>query len=168
MSYYSHRPFLQNQLDSLKPNATILELGIGDGSSLLMNTHCKQKKECAVLAFETDKKWHDTMKEKYSLSNYSFHYLESWSHISKHLQHDFYDLVFVDQAPWEARIECIDLLKSKTSVFIVHDYDYYNTIHGLGKYDCGDDSWWGQTYSDEFLLTGHHQSLPPTLIMKKH
>ena len=38
-----------------------------------------------------------------------------------------YDLVFVDQAPWSARIDTIDFLTDKnTSVFILHDYDQYN------------------------------------------
>jgi hypothetical protein len=168
MSYYTHRPFLQEQLDKLKPNAIVLELGTGDGSSLLMNQHCKKNKECTVLAFENNQEWHNSMKNKYSLDNYDLNYLQDWKDISKHLKHDHYDLVFVDQAPWEARIECINLLKSKTSVFIVHDYDYYNGIHGLGKYNCDDNSWWGRTYSDEFVLTGHYESLPPTLVMEKH
>ena len=167
MSFYTHRPFLKEQLNKLKDNARVLELGVGDGSSLLMKEHCELNKSCEVLAFETDKGWHETMKQKYSCGNYNFNHLKDWNEISEYLSHDYYDLVFVDQAPWEARIDCINLLKDKTSVFVVHDYDYYNTINRMGKYNYDKDSWWGHTYSDEFILNGYHQSLPPTLVMKK-
>ena len=165
--FYTHRPFLKEQLDKLKDNTVVLELGVGDGSSLLMKEYCESNGKHKVLAFETNRDWYNKMKGKYSVDNYIFNLLGDWGEISEYLLYDSYDLVFVDQAPWEARIDCINLLKDKTSTFIVHDYDYYNELNGMGKYNCDNDSWWGQTYSSEFTLTGHCKKLPPTLVMEK-
>jgi hypothetical protein len=173
-SNYTHRPFLKEQLDKLKDNAVVLELGVGDGSSSLMKEYCESSDKHKVLAFDTDRNWYNSMKKEYAVENYGFNFLNSWNDILEYLPYDSYDLVFVDQAPWEARIDCINLLKDKTSVFVVHDYDYYNYVNGsegVDYYGCDEKSWWGQTYSNEFTLIGHCEDAsidnPPTLVMEK-
>jgi hypothetical protein len=90
------------------------------------------------------------------------------------LNEEEYDLVFVDQSPWWARIDSINLLKDKTKIFILHDYDYFNKSDNEWVKESPNDiyvndetSWLGQTYSKEFLLENNYEILPPTLIMRK-
>ena len=171
--YYTHRPYLKTQLDSLGSKARVLELGTGDGSGPLMQDFCQKNPEATVTAIETDGHWYNKTKTKYSLENYNFLHFQDWSELQGFIDADdteCYDLVFVDQAPWQARTDSIDLLKHKTKVFVVHDYDYFNGVNGTSSsntYICDESSWWGKTYANEFNLVANYNKLPPTLIMEK-
>mgnify|MGYP003659572070 FL=1 len=172
--YYTHQEYLSKELSLLKPDAIVLELGVGDGgskdakgSSLLMYQFAKENPKATVYAFESDQSWLNQMKEKYSLDNYIFTSIPDWDTIGDALiKHDRFNLVFVDQSPWEARSNSIDALKSNVDVFVVHDYDYFNRGYS-SRYVSDENSWWGQTYSKDFEIEDYYSLLPPTLIMRK-
>jgi hypothetical protein len=173
--YCTHQKYTSEELDNLKSNSVVLELGVGNGSSPLMYEFCKNNPDSTVVSFETDAVWFDQIFAKYGdLPNYIFNLIEDWSDLVNHISEDKYDLVFVDQSPWWARIESIDLLKDKSDLFILHDYDFFNKPENewvknkpTDIYVNDETSWLGQTYSDGFVLEDNYKILPPTLIMRK-
>ena len=174
-AYCTHQKYTNKELDNLKSNSFVLELGVGNGSSPLMYEFCKNNPDATVSSFETDSVWFEQMFEKYGdLPNYIFNLIEDWVDLKNHLNEKEYDLVFVDQSPWMARIDSITLLKDKTKIFILHDYDYFNKSDNEWVKNSPNDiyvndktSWLGQTYLKEFLLEDNYEILPPTLIMRK-
>jgi len=174
-AYCTHQKYTNKELDNLKSNSFVLELGVGNGSSPLMYDFCKNNPDSMVFSFETDSTWFKQMFEKYGdLPNYIFNLIEDWEDLKNHLNEEEYGLVFVDQSPWWARIDAINLLKDKTKIFILHDYDYFNKSDNKWVKQSPNDiyvndetSWLGQTYSEEFLLEDNYEILPPTLIMRK-
>lgn len=157
-AYYTHRPYLSRELSRLKDQAKILELGVGHGSSLLIHNYCKDN-NCFATSFETNKQWFDDMKEQYQLMNYKFNLIESWSNFDEIFIDSFYDLVFVDQSPWEARIDSMDYLASKSNVIILHDYDYYQREVDSKIFE--------NRYGDIFKIEYNDIELPPTLVLSK-
>ena len=185
--YYTHQKYLKEELEKLPENSRILELGVGDGSSSLMSEYCLSNSSCRVQAFETMSGWAQATKDKYCLSsNYSLTVLSSWDLFESHLNtlHEFnvedviYDLVFVDQSPWAARINSIKLLSSRAKVFILHDYDYYNknewhktqglTVKSKNIYINDDSTFLGLTFGKDFTLEDNYSTLPPTLVMRNN
>lgn len=166
--FCTHQEYTKRELANLTSKVVVLELGVGNGSSPLMYEFCKNNPNATVISFETDSEWFEQMFQKYGdLPNYIFNLIGDWSDLSEHLKKRTYHLVFVDQSPWEARIQSINLLKGKTKIFIVHDYDYYNQGVTDSIYVNDENSWWGKTYGEEFTLEDNYEILPPTLIMRK-
>lgn len=174
-AYCTHQNYTKNELNKLSEDSIVLELGIGNGSSPLMYEFCKNNPESKVYAFETDFSWFEKMSSKYgNLSNYIFKYIESWEDLKKNLTHKKYNMTFVDQSPWMARIESIDLLKNRCNLFILHDYDFFNKSDNEwvetpcnNIYINDNTSWLGQRYMKEFVMEDNYDILPPTLIMRK-
>lgn len=168
--YYTHQPYLIQELEKLKdlPNVKILEFGVGDGSSAIFHEYALKYKNLQINAYETDGNWLNNMRDKYHLDNYIFNDVENWIDflISDNFN-DECDLIFIDQAPWEARIQTLDLIKNKSKVIILHDYDFYN--HGLTSriYDIGEGTFF-EKYNDAFTLENHYNELPPTLIFRSN
>lgn len=175
--YYTHQSYLKKELDNLVSGSIVLELGIGEGSSSLMYEFCKNNPHITVHSFETNLEWFDQMFEKYgNLPNYIFNLIDNWDNFEKYLDSNThqYNLIFVDQTPWEARINSIDKLKDITETFILHDYDFFNKNENSWVKDACNDiyinnetSWLGQKYSEEFFMEDNYDILPPTLIMRK-
>jgi hypothetical protein len=170
-AYCTHQQYTKRELDKLKAKSIVLELGVGNGSSPLMYEFCKNNPNSIVYAFETDSDWYDKMFQMYgNLPNYVFNLIPDWNELSDYLETKSYNLVFVDQSPWEARIQAIDLLKDKTKIFILHDYDYYNNVAlepCNNIYQNDETSWLGKKYSPEFAMEDNYEILPPTLVMRK-
>lgn len=173
--YCTHQKYTSEELSKLKDNSIVLELGVGNGSSPLMYEFCKENPTCTVQSFETDAVWFEKMFAKYGdLPNYVFNLIENWNDLKDHTPEDKYDLTFVDQAPWMARIESIDLLKDKCDLFILHDYDFFNNSDNPwvesscnNIYVSDDSSWLGQKYLTDFNMEDNYEVLPPTLILRK-
>tara|TARA_Y100000004_G_C8805500_1_gene365306 strand:+ start:121 stop:672 length:552 start_codon:yes stop_codon:yes gene_type:complete len=174
-AYCTHQKYTSEELDKLGDNAVVLELGVGNGSSPLMYEFCKNNPNCIVQSFETDASWFEQMFDKYGdLPNYVFNLIETWDDLKDHVTEEKYDFTFVDQSPWMARIESIDLLKEKCDLFILHDYDFFNKSDNPwvkspcdNIYVSDDTSWLGQKYLGDFNLEDNYEILPPTLIMRK-
>lgn len=167
--FYTHQKYLTeelNRLDYSKP-VIVLEFGTGDGSASILQSFAHRYPNLRIESFETDLSWLQSTYSKYCTDNYHFNHVDSWeSYLKESMFEEVYDLVFVDQSPWEARIQTINTLKDKTKVFIVHDYDYYNKGVMDDLYCVSEGSFFGDKYSKEFILQGNNE-YPGTLIMRK-
>jgi hypothetical protein len=166
--YYTHQKYLTKELERLDYSNPViaLEFGVGDGSSSVFKSFAKRFPNLWVEAYETELVWVRDMATKYTVDNYRFHHVDTWDgFLDTHLFDKVYDLVFVDQSPWEARIKTIDTLKNKTKVFVLHDYDYYNKGVINDLYCVASGSFFGDRYGDDFILQGNNE-YPGTLIMR--
>lgn len=166
--YYTHQIYLKQELDNISKNKKqqkihILELGIGDGSSSIFFEFCKDNPQASVEAFENNEQWVISMKSKYELPNYKINYIQDWNSLNYQNNNNYYDLIFIDQSPWEARIDALDKLYNKFSIGILHDYDYFNPAEC--KYCCDNNSYF-KKYLDKYSIHGYFDILPPTMIMK--
>lgn len=169
--YYTHRPYLTeclNKLENKKEKVKILELGIGDGSSEILNSFAKKNENFLINGIDTDISWVNSMKSKFELKNYKFETVDSWESFLNLCDDTYYDLVFVDQAPWEARISSIDFFINKSDTIILHDYDYYNKGIIENIFDVSANSFFGKYLLNNFSLTGFSEMLPPTLVLTKN
>jgi hypothetical protein len=171
--YYTHRPYLIDCLNKLenknkKQKVKILELGVGDGSSEIFNSFAQKNKNFSIKGFDNDKGWVDSMKSKFELKNYKFESIDSWQSFLDSCDKSYYDLVFIDQAPWEARISSLDFFINKSDTIILHDYDYYNKGVIENIFDVSENSFFGKYLLENFSLKGFNEQLPPTLIFTKN
>lgn len=165
--FYTHREFLKRELEKLNYNEeiNILEFGTGDGSAEILFEYAKNYPNLNINAFDNDTNWLSSMKEKYNLPNYTFEFVNDWSFMLDN--YNFlkkYDLIFIDQAPWEARILTLEKMSEKASTIIIHDYDFFNKGVIDNIYDVGVNSFFGK-YNENFILEGNNNMLPPTLIL---
>lgn len=167
-SYYTHREYLRKELSKLdysKP-VTCLEFGTGEGSAVIFKEFTDKYPNLKVLSYESDSYWLSLIKDKYESANYNFFSVDSWQNFLEGFKFEnFYDLVFVDQAPWEARILSIDFIKSFSKVIILHDYDYFNKGVCEDIYSTAKGSFFYSKYSKHFLFETYYSELPPTLVM---
>lgn len=167
-NYYTHRAYLERELLSFDFNKKIkcLEFGTGDGSGLIFNKIAAENKNIFIQSYETDSNWLNETASKYGLDNYKFNYINNWDQfLVEENFTDNYDLVFVDQTPWEARIKTIDLLINKAKIIILHDYDFYNKGIIDDIYDIGEDSFFSRYISKGRKMIGYSELLPPTLVI---
>ena len=70
--YYTHREYLQQELERLKDGSVVLELGVGDGSSEVMGKFAKLHPNIKIYGLEPDVNWLYNTKMKYAqgLDNY--------------------------------------------------------------------------------------------------
>ena len=174
--YYTHQEYLKRELDNLDYSKKIkcLEFGSGHGSSSIFREYVDKNPNFDVQCYEHDKEWLNNMSVEYQTTNYVFNQVV-WSDFDyDKLKNDVYDVVFVDQGEWEARITTIDELISVSRCIILHDYCYYNGFRGGSipeedkdwALDLSKDSFFGKKYSKNFELIGETSTFPPTLIMK--
>lgn len=168
--YYSHQEFLLKELDKLKSKEKVncLEFGTGNGSSSLFKNFADIHPNSQIRAFESDYQWFISMSSKYQSQNYKFHYVFDWTHyLDQKKFNNIYDLVFIDQKPWEARIKTIEKLHDRVKIFILHDYDFYNKgVYDKDIYSIGNGSFFHQKFSKNFTMESHFKILPPTLILR--
>jgi len=172
--YYTHQETLNKILESFDYTKPVhcLEFGSGDGSSSIFNKFCAIHPNLTVDCFEHESGWLNDMSNKYKLTNYNFNVVD-WSTINyEKLKIKKYDLIFVDQGDWDARIKTIDELKNNCKYIILHDYCYYNgfgpgMVHSpdMDFNKVGEGSFFHK-YSDDFEVTGVTELFPPTLILK--
>jgi hypothetical protein len=167
--FYTHQKYLTeelNKLDYSKP-VIVLEFGTGDGSASILQSFAKRYPNLRIDSYETDYSWLQSTFAKYAVGNYHFHHVDSWEGFFQKAEfNETYDLVFVDQSPWEARIDTIESLKGKTKVFVVHDYDFYNKGVMDDLYFVGEGSFFGSKFGNDFILQGNNE-YPGTLVMRK-
>jgi hypothetical protein len=173
-AYYTHQETLNKILESFDYSTPIhcLEFGSGDGSSSVFNRFVQSNPNLTVDCFEHDENWLNNMKEKYKLDNYNFNVVD-WNNIDYGpLKTKIYDLIFVDQGDWDARIVTIDEMKNNAKYIILHDYCYYNGF-GPGMthfpdmdFNRVDEGSFFHKYSEDFEVTGVTDLFPPTLVLK--
>lgn len=165
--YYTHREYTKGVLKGLPKGAKVLELGCGYGSSTLFHDFAKNNPECRIYSLEDNPEWIKKIQSEFALKNYAFVQVENWGLIDySALFEKKWDFVFVDHGIWEERIRAIDELSDKTSIFLLHDYDYYNKIKGAELLSIDSDSFFSGYLSD-FKLTAFTEVMPPTLLFEK-
>jgi len=173
--YYTHQKYLIEVLNSLDytKKVKILEFGSGEGSSSIFNEYAK-KENVEIQCFEHDTSWMNEMKSKYSLKNYTFNQVDWENFDYTDLKKHKYELIFVDQGDWDARINTIDELRNNSKYIILHDYCYYNGFRGYSipesdkewALSIDKNSFFYEKYSNDFELISENSLFPPTLIMK--
>lgn len=167
-SYYTHRKILIKELEKIssEKNSICLEFGVGHGSSPIFKDFLEKNDKMNVISYETDLEWFNNIKNLYSEKNYIFTHTKNWNDLL--VEENFkeeYDLIFVDQSPWEARIKTIDIVGHKSKIIILHDYDYYNKGVCNNQFSVNEGSFFYEKYSKNFDLIPNFEELPPTLIM---
>lgn len=165
--YYTHRPHLINLLNSFDYTQSVVcfEFGVGYGSSEIFHEYCEKHQNLSVYAFETDRSWFDEISSKFNRPNYIFQHLSKWSDMN-YTTAETLDLSFIDQSPWEARIESLNQVKNISKNILIHDYDYFNKGLIDDIYDVSDKSFLGEIVSS-FDISAFYDILPPTAIMIK-
>jgi len=174
--YYTHQKYLIRTLNLFDYEKTIncLEFGTGEGSSSVFCDFARKYKNINIESFEHENNWFKTMKSKYSLENYKFNLID-WSTFNyDNLKDKIYDLIFVDQGSWDARIDTIDNMKDNAKYIILHDYCYYQGFNGSTMEPSSDmkenriepGSFFYEKYFDEFEIIPETDLYPPTLILK--
>lgn len=126
--YATHQPVLYEI--AVRSEGPILELGCGEGSTLLLHRICEAQGR-RLLTIDNDASW----LSKYRFLESDFHRLISTNDWLETLQSDAisktrWGLVFVDSAPWESRDLAVRILGDRATYLIVHDCDYF-PLHGI-------------------------------------
>ena len=168
--YYTHAKYLKSELELLDYSKPVrcLEFGAGHGSSPIFKRFAEENANLVVDSYEGDPTWFNKVSREYSLQNYRFHYVPSWDDLFSSYPRLEYNLVFVDQTPWEARIQTIDWLRESVKIFILHDYCYYNkgVIDDINS--VGPGSFFYDKYAGDFVLDAKTDLYPPTLILRNN
>lgn len=167
--YFTHRPIVKSVLDSIKNPNLIVELGCGEGSTPML--HDYTKKGFTVWTYDHDESW---ISQFYAFQDerhwvQKIDSIDCWHEIYLTIKRDLKDdrgsLLFVDNAPWEARSDAIETLKHYFDYVILHDCDYFPRNGLLGMPDgtyCGN---WSNVfkYWQTFDI-----DRPPTIVGSMH
>jgi hypothetical protein len=166
-SFYTHRQYLHSELSKLDFTKKVkcLEFGTGDGSCVIFKEFTDKYENLTVLSYESDLNWLNESNQKYNSKNYIFKHVDWNEFLLDDNFTEVYDLIFVDQSPWEARIKTIEILSKKAKVVILHDYDFYNKGVCEGIFSIDEGSFFYEKFSKDFDMFGYNAELPPTLIM---
>jgi len=168
-AFYTHQQYLIQELRKLDYSGPrlCLELGAGDGSASVFRGFLLDNPNLSVLSLDTSQDWRDQMMRDYNHPNYQMNLVDSWDAIwSNAFQtHTPYDIVFIDQTPFDARISSLEALKRIARIIILHDYDYFNKGICENIFSVGGDSFF-KKYLIDFTLEPQVMILPPTLIMR--
>jgi hypothetical protein len=177
--YGTHKIIVKKVLKNLSKeikHLTIVEVGSGESSSPIFAKFAKNKNHF-FYSFETNKKYFLEIIKKIKIENtkeycVNIKFLENYN-LVKEFKNSI-DLLFIDSAPWESRVEILSYFKDKAKIIIIHDCDYFpnNKIFGklvrpvknandTGYRDYNDvfSSWY-----EYFPKRFHCASGPPTLI----
>lgn len=142
--YGTHQPVLYEIANMT--TGPIIEFGSGNSSTDLLHEICKENKRL-LITVDDDQEWLNKFQQKY-LNDSEWHKFffvpgkpttENPDHWIKFLDNFEllktvnFDLCFVDQAPWLARLETINRLKDKVKYIILHDCDYFSNNDIIGK-----------------------------------
>jgi SAM-dependent methyltransferase len=138
-SWSTHQPVLYEYVRQTKGN--ILELGCGYGSTPLI-MKLIEGTDRKLVSVDTNPEWLEKIKEvipeshnhKYVLhANYKNDF--NWENFlnSDPIFQEEYDLVFIDQQPWEGRVTSLHYFKNNSNYIIIHDTDYFATNSFFGR-----------------------------------
>lgn len=146
-NWNNHRPLLWLALQSTK--GSVLELGMGDGSTPYLHNYCKDNGRVLV-SFDNDIKYSfDNLK---SIEHY-IEVLKDWNDMPEEIGRTKWAVALIDHAPAEQRHKDVERLKDVVDIFVVHDaehegfdYDVYyiSRISNLFK------------FRKDHIIPGHH------------
>ena len=128
--YATHQPFLEAYVRST--TGDVLEFGTGHGSTGLLR-HILAGTGRKLLSIEDNIVWLEKMKTLYpETSDHTYIHLEPrddashWKDFLSSYQHSGkISVVFIDQAPWDARLWTLSQFRKKSEYCIIHDVDYF-------------------------------------------
>jgi hypothetical protein len=139
--YATHQPLLIEVIKNTSGN--ILELGCGDGSTHLIRDRIDNTR--TLYSLESNMDWLNKYRHLES-DNHKLMYVdaanddtdeigEKWvSFIKNNIGDIQFEIVFIDQSPWTARLHAYNYFKDKAKYIIIHDVDYFAIHTGtLGK-----------------------------------
>jgi len=130
-AFYTHKKFLEWYIR--KTSGDIVECGTGDGSTgfildLIKGTNRK------LLSLENNYEWYNKMLIKYpETENHKYIFVKDWDKEISNLDKDKYDIVFIDQSPWSARVTTMNHFLNSAKYIIIHDVDYFPRNGIFGK-----------------------------------
>lgn len=156
----THQPALWTVCN--RPDLRILEFGTGYFSTKLLSYMCK-KLNHFTMSFENDLEWykisHNLIDKQ---ANHSITLVDDWKIFFDEdplgLTTSYWNVVFVDQAPWVARHWTISKFKNCADYIIVHDSD----MHPGFEFDYSPHLAKYEIYMPD--LPYPYKSGPPTLI----
>ena len=158
----THQPVLFTICN--KPNLKILEFGCGVFSTGLLS-YLNLKLNHNIITFENDQSWIDEIIKNTPykiLDNHQIYFVENWNIFFEtdplNLYNNHYDVIFIDQAPWEARELTLDRLKNNADYIIIHDSDF------MPEYDINYDKYLKYYKIFMPLQPYPYKSGPPTLL----
>lgn len=175
--FQTHIPVLQKVLEKIKSEnikLPILELGSGLGSTSILHDFCT-KNEIQLITLDNNKEWLNKMSTIYEKNNFHrYEFVFNWELQLEEYADSHFSLVFIDQAPWEARTISMYMFRETSEYIILHDCDYFpnNNIfgktlkpilssHNTGKRDYSDVlKNWKEIFPEIFACP----SGPPTLV----
>ena len=127
--YATHQPILYTVASAIALGGNVIEFGTGKFSTHMLHELAVGGK-FNIFSYDNNDGWI----QKFKRLECEFHRItpiDTWDATIQQILNDdvHYDLIFIDQAPWEARLESIKLLNNKCKYMIVHDCDYFQVHH---------------------------------------
>lgn len=166
LCYY---PLLHKALEST--DGGVLELGMGHGSTPLLNEYCKKNRRM-LASFDYNEEW----RSKFDNILHKLHTSElvlDWEKV--YLNYPDASVIFIDQSPGEERKVTIERYKDTTGILVIHDteptgagdyrvrplftlFKYKAEVETLGAWatalsnEIDITKWKGETYGD-YIIT---------------
>lgn len=142
----THSEFLVASIEFLiantpiETNIVMIEVGTGGTSSRVMRTYLERHQNTHLVSLENDLVWFEKYKAMYVDHNrHRILFVEegSWERdlekICDAIPDNSLIISFIDSSPWESRVSALHVLRERSSIFLIHDIDYFphNGILGL-------------------------------------
>lgn len=162
-NFATHQPVLYTAVRL--STGPVAEFGCGYGSTPLLHEFCARQGR-PVVTFESNAEWLEKIRTEFESDFHWFVPVKDWAALVQHpvVRQTAWGLVFVDQAPFEARLWTLQALSGLPAYFVIHDCDYFpehdlfGTAHRsiAGPHDTG-----SRTYEDVFSSWKEFFPLPP-------
>jgi hypothetical protein len=121
--YGTHKAFLEYYTKNT--TGDILEFGLGEVSTELLRRYISDDRK--LVSIDNDEDWIKSMKDQYPpKKNHIYMYTDDWKEkIAEMANKQKWSIVFIDQSPWEARMDAMNAFKDIADYVIVHDVDYF-------------------------------------------
>jgi hypothetical protein len=108
----------------------IAEFGCGHGSTPLLH-EIAGTRGLQLVSLEDDPDWMSVFRSKLETTWHTFRLVEDWEEELRRPEwEEHWGLIFLDNEPWEARVEAALRLRDRADYVIIHDSDY-PAEHGL-------------------------------------
>lgn len=129
--YGTHQPFLAHYVSKTKGD--VAEFGSGKNSTGMLR-ELLQGSGRRLVTYENSMQWLDEMRAAYPENElHTYVPVDDWQATLSSIPKDAYSVVFVDQAPWEARVWTLRHFKDHADYIVLHDSDYFPKNNIFGK-----------------------------------
>ena len=117
MSFGSHLPMLMKCFEF--SDGPILEMGIGEFSTPILNMLCAMRQKRHILSLENDREWFEEYRKKYESDFHKFRFVENWA--DEDIESIFWSVALIDHRPKNRRRKDILRLKERAYLLVLHD-----------------------------------------------